>query len=157
MQDSQYAPETTAPPIGESARSVAAHARAEGERLVETARADLMQVAEQRKVQAGSYLSDISSVLHKGSEELRGKGRDGAAAFSEIAAEELDRLSARVNDHSLSALWHDFEEFAHRRPGLVLGAALLAGFGATRFAMSSKRPRETPGPSHPQQTYSREE
>lgn len=138
MEQTQHGAQGSSPGPGEAARAVTDQVRDEGRRLVETARTDAMQAAEQRKSAAASYLSDLASAVHKGSEELRQKGHTSSASLVDVAADELGRLGSRMGARGVDQLWHDFEDLARRRPGLLFGAAIAVGFGAMRFAMSSR-------------------
>jgi len=141
-----YSAEGAAPPVGESAKAAAERAREEGRRIIETVKSDAVQAVEERKSAAATYLSDLSSAIHRGSEELRQKGREGSASLVDAVAEELDRMGGRVGRTGVQEMWSDFEDLAHRRPGLLFGAAILAGFGAARFAMSARRPPHSGAP-----------
>jgi hypothetical protein len=143
MADSQ-APPGAASGFDESLKAVGRDVREEGARLVETVKSDAVKAAERRKSEAAGYLSDITTALHAATDRLRENRRDASASLVQSAAEELDRLSGGLKSREVDELWSEFEAFAHRRPGLLFGAAMIAGFGAMRFAMSA-RPRHPAG------------
>lgn len=115
--------------------------REEGRQFAAEAKATALRAAEEQKSRAAEFVRDVSGALHKGCDELRERGRVQSAEYIGLAADELDRLSGRMAGQEVGSLLGEIESFARRRPGLMFGAALLAGFGVIRFAMSASSAR----------------
>lgn len=140
--------------IGATVASTVDRVHEEGRRIGETARTSALRAAEERKSQAAEFVQDMSSAIEKGSAELRQRGREQSAAYVDIAAGELARFGERLQGREVGELLNEVERFARRRPGLLFGAALLAGFGMVRFAMSSReRVRQEAGSAGESTSY----
>ena len=99
----------------------------------ETARSKL---SEQQQAAAGS-LGDFAGALRKTAEQMQGGQHQSAARFAQTAASGLEQLSGTLRNRDLDGILRDAEGFARRQPVAFFGAAVLAGFLATRFLKSS--------------------
>ena len=63
------------------------------------------------------------------------------AGVTDAAAERVERLGAYLERVSGDELLRDAEDFARRRPWMVAGMGLLAGFAASRFLKASSERR----------------
>lgn len=122
---------------GEAARGAARRLRDDGADLYQTAKSAVVESAEDRKDEAGAYLRDVSDALDAGAEELERRGRGRTASWAGWLAGKMARVGGDVSQRGIGELWEDAEAFARRRPAVVAGAALLAGFGLVRFLMSA--------------------
>ncbi len=120
-----------------AARSAARRLRQDGEELYDSARSALIESADARRDEAGHYLQDVSDAIETGAEELERRGRSHSASWAGWIADEVGRAGATVAERGLGELWDEAASFARRRPAVVAGAALLVGFGLTRFLMSA--------------------
>ncbi len=122
---------------GTSARSAARRLRRDGEELYDSARSAVIESAEARKDDAGSYMRDLSGAIEAGAEELDRRGRPHTASWAGWLAGEVGRAGESLAERGLDELWGEAASLAQRRPALVAGAALLVGFGLVRFIMSA--------------------
>ena len=97
----------------------------------------------ERQQAAASSLGDLAGALRKSAAELQGQHQN-AARFAQSAASGLERLSGSLRNRDLDAILRDTEAFARRQPVAFFGAAVLAGFLATRFLKSSSSTTTTP-------------
>jgi hypothetical protein len=61
------------------------------------------------------------------------------ADLTESFAEQAERLSSYIRDRDFPGFRDDLRNFARRRPGVALGAAVAVGMLAARFFKSSPR------------------
>ncbi len=127
---------------GEAARSAARRLRADGVDLYESAKSAVVDSAEERKAEAGTYFRDVAGALEAGAETLDGRGRERTASWANWLADEVSHLGESMSGRGIDELWDEAEAFARRRPAVVAGAALLVGFGLVRFLMSTAEPDE---------------
>ncbi len=94
--------------------------------------------SQQFKSQAMSILSDeknnitgqletFAQALNQAGEKLR-EQNGSAAKLAETGAEGIEKFANRLRQSDLNALLDQAEDFARRRPGIVAGVALAAGF-----------------------------
>jgi len=99
-------------------------------------------VEEQRSYAAGA-LGDLAGALRRAAGELDGE-RQAAGSMARWAADGLERASSTLGGKDVNTLLREMESFARAQPLAFFGAALAAGFLATRFVRSSA---EDPQPS----------
>ncbi len=92
----------------------------------------------QFKSQAVSILSDekdsitgqletFAQALNQAGEKLR-EQNGSVAKLTEMGAEGIEKFASRLRQSDLNALLGQAEDFARRKPGVVAGVALAAGF-----------------------------
>jgi hypothetical protein len=98
-----------------------------------------------RQRAAARGLGDFATALRRAAHET--DAANEGATLTRVAdgvAGGLERLSSRLNDRNLNSLLREAEDFARQQPLLFFGAALFAGFAATRFLKSSDPARGYP-------------
>lgn len=109
----------------------------------ETARSKLTE--QQRG--AASSLGDLAQALRRAARDLEGE-RQGAARMVQWTADGLERVSSTLGSKDLDTMMRDIGSFARNQPVAFFGAAIAAGFLATRFLKaSSSSQAESAGPS----------
>jgi hypothetical protein len=140
MEPAQQAGGQAGPASGTESASILRAAgrdlRDEALRTAESARDSAWRAAEEQKGFAVALVRDFSQALRKGAETLRDQGRERSADYVDRTGEGIESFCGRIDQKEIGMLFQDIREFAERRPGLLFGAALLAGFGIVRFAMS---------------------
>jgi len=88
-------------------------------------------------------LGSIAGAVRKTTDDLRETQHDTLAEYVASAADQLDRLSARLKDRDIGDLLRDAQSLARRRPAMFVGSAFVVGLLAARFLKSS-RPEISP-------------
>jgi hypothetical protein len=97
---------------------------------------------------AASGLGQFAGALRKAAREMGDGGQQAPMSrMIESAADGLERFSGSLREKDLDSLVRDAESFARRQPLLFFGAAIAAGFLATRFMKASKSETTNPGMS----------
>jgi len=100
-----------------------------------------------QKEQAAAGLGSVAEVLRHTGEELRNQEGDAvtqyAAQYSEVAVNQIEKVSSYLRERDINDLVRDVEGFARREPVIFMGAAFLVGMLAARFLKSSAP--STPG------------
>jgi hypothetical protein len=92
---------------------------------------------------AASGLGQFAGALRKAAREMGDGGEQAPMSrMIESAADGLERFSGTLRERDLDGLMRDVESFARRQPIVFFGAAIAAGFLATRF-MKATRPNDT--------------
>jgi hypothetical protein len=99
--------------------------------------------ASSRQRAAARGLGDFATALRRAAQDTD-TANEGATLtrVADGVAGGLERLSSRLQDRNLNSLLREAEDFARKQPLLFFGAALFAGFAATRFLKSSDPARE---------------
>jgi hypothetical protein len=95
----------------------------------------------QRSTQAGEQVRSSAQALRATSEKLRDEGQDGPARAAERMAEQADRLGGYLQESDADRMLRDVEDFGRRRPLVVAGVGLAAGFAASRLLKASSSNR----------------
>lgn len=109
--------------------------------------------ADSRQRAAAQGLGDFATALRRAAHDAD-TANEGATLtrVADGVAGGLERLSSRLQDRNLNSLLREAEDFARQQPLLFFGAALFAGFVATRFLKSSdpvhRHPRRSSTPAH---------
>lgn len=122
--------------------------------VAEAAKERTKLLAAEQKDAAAKQLASMARGLKQAAEGMRPES-EFVGRLAERAAEQIEGLSARLQESDLSDLVEQGEAFARRNPALFIGAAAAAGFMLARFAKSSGRRRppasvataETPSPA----------
>ena len=92
---------------------------------------------EQRSTQAGEQVQAIGGALQSGVEQLRRDGKETPAKVVAEIARRADSLGGYLDSSTADQILADVESFARRRPWVTAGAAVFAGFMASRFVKAS--------------------
>jgi len=103
---------------------------------------------EQKDLAAGQ-LGGISAAISKVADELDGNDQGAIARYARDLAKGLEKMSGRVKDNNVDDLVGMAQDFGRSQPVAFLGAAALAGFVASRFALASTHRREAAGVKMP--------
>lgn len=93
-----------------------------------------------QKSKGSETLSSVAEALRQSGDQLRQQQQAPAAQVADKTAEQLNRVSSYLNDHSANELVADVEDFGRRNSVLFLGAAFTLGVFAARFLKSSAPP-----------------
>ena len=83
--------------------------------------------------------------MRRSAQELRDQGKRTPAGIFDRASETADRVAAYLSSSDADRMVRDAEDFARRRPALVITGAAITGFLAARFVGASSRRRYAEG------------
>ena len=128
--------------------------------LKDQGRGKLGETLDRRTTEIGGQARQAAKVLRQSSTQLTVGGEpntEQVAHFTDMAAEQVERLGGYLERASGDELLRDAEDFARRRPWMVAGIGLVAGLAASRFlkASSERRYRSvTPASAADRYSYS---
>jgi hypothetical protein len=99
----------------------------------------LQQATHSQKGVLAGKVDEYRDAARAASEKLREEQHGPVAERVERIAGQLDRLSGYLRNTEPTALLGDVEDFARRRPEIVLGTMFVAGLAAARFLKASNR------------------
>ena len=127
---SQSAPEQAK----DKAREVAQEAKGQ-------TREQLRSQLAQRSTQLGEQTASASTAMRRASSQLREEGNERVAGLVDAVADRGQRLGEYLRDAEGEQLLRDVEDFARKRPWLMVGGSALAGFLGSRFMKASSHGR----------------
>jgi hypothetical protein len=89
-----------------------------------------------QKDEAAHSLEGVAHALRQTCDHLRSENQDTIAYYAESLASQVENLSSNLERKDIDQIWHDVENFARRRPEIVIGGAVALGFLAARFLKS---------------------
>ena len=111
-------------------------------RLTQSARARTLSYIEERKKSMADNIVGMADAVRGAAQQLDEHGNAAMADYVQRAADGLERFSDTVRTRDISSLMDDVEDFARRRPAIVIGASVAVGFLLARFLKSSSERRE---------------
>jgi hypothetical protein len=108
----------------------------------------IQQATQSQKGVLASKVDEYRDAARAASEKLQTEQHGPIAERVDRIAGQLDRLSGYLRETEPQQLLGDVEDFARRRPEVVLGTMFVAGLAAARFLKASKR-RVPRGPDVP--------
>lgn len=104
-----------------------------------TAKEQVSQQVDTRSTTVGGQVGSVGEALRKAGEHLRSQGNDMPAQVAERAAEQVDRLGGYLRDTDGHAIVRDVEDFARRRPLIVMAGGVALGVVAARMLKASNQ------------------
>jgi hypothetical protein len=95
--------------------------------------------AEQQKSAGAGQADQMAKAVHSAADELQDQ-MPQAADFVHSAAAQLEKGADALRNRRIGDLVSDVNDFGRREPLALFGAAVLAGFAASRFLKSSADP-----------------
>jgi hypothetical protein len=86
-------------------------------------------------------LSSVAQALRQTAQNLQGQNQAAVGGVANQAADRVDQVAGYLRERDVSQLVGEFEGYARRSPGLVLGGAFALGLLAARFVKSSSPSR----------------
>jgi F0F1-type ATP synthase membrane subunit b/b' len=99
--------------------------------------------AGEQKDMAASQLSGIAAAITKVADELQQSDQGAVAGYARDLASGVGKFADTVQNKNVDDLMGMAEDFGRKQPVAFLGAAALAGFVASRFALASAHRRDT--------------
>lgn len=103
---------------------------------------DAEDMANQRKDSLADSLDGVAGAMRKAADDLAEQSGPGADLTRQLAGR-VGQLSKTLKGNDIGGLIGITEDFGRRQPAAFLGASVLLGFAASRFAVASshrKRP-----------------
>lgn len=94
---------------------------------------------------AAGQIYGVAAAITKVADELDGSDQQVVARYARDLAGGLSSMGKTIEDHDVDDLLGMAQSFGRQQPVAFLGAAALAGFVASRFALASSHRRETKG------------
>ncbi|MGB3338460.1 MAG: nutrient deprivation-induced protein [Devosia sp.] len=108
--------------------------------------------ADQKDLAAGQ-LNGVAAAITKVADELEGSDQQTVARYARDLAAGLSNMGKTIEDKDVDELMGLAQDFGRQQPVAFLGAAALAGFVASRFALASAHRRQSK-PTSPANTGS---
>jgi hypothetical protein len=131
--------------------SVRQHAGEDVQSLKEEAQSQLGAATEKAKGFAGeqkdiaaTQLSGIAAAITKVADELAQTDQGAVASYARDLASGVGKFADTVQNKNVDELMGIAQDFGRKQPVAFLGAAALAGFVASRFALASAHRRDNP-------------
>ena len=133
--------------VSETARrdlhDVADEVKKQGTALGEEARHQVENAAESARNMAAEQkdllvgqMDGVTNALGKAANELEQEGQSGAQ-FARMIADSAERLTSTLRENDLDSMLGKAQDFGRRQPVAFMGAAALLGFAASRFVGAS--------------------
>ena len=137
--------------LQDSLDSVRQHAGEDVQSLKEEAKNQIGDAAEKAKGFAGEQkdmaaiqLSGIAAAITKVADELSQTDQGAIAGYARDLAGGVGKFADTVQNKNVDDLMGMAQDFGRKQPVAFLGAAALAGFVASRFALASAHRRDNP-------------
>lgn len=98
--------------------------------------------ASDQKDLAAGQINGVAAAITRVAEELDGSDQKTVARYARDLASGLSSFGKTVEDRDVDDLMGMAQDFGRRQPVAFLGAAALAGFVASRFALASAHRRD---------------
>ncbi len=115
------------------------------DRVVGQAKSSLQQARDratsslnESRSQFADQIGTVADALRRTTEHLRSEDQARIAGFTDTLARRAEDAAGYLRDADTQRMRNDLEEFARRRPALVLGGALAIGVLGARFLKSSR-------------------
>ncbi len=107
------------------------------QRLSEGARNTLVE----QKDKSVAGLRRISSAIHEAAAKLDEEGDHTLAEYTSALGTRVEQAADYLKDRDPATVLHEFEDFARRQAGLVIGGMFVTGLIVGRLIQSSRRSR----------------
>jgi hypothetical protein len=99
--------------------------------------------ADDQKNLAAGQITGVADAITKVADELDGSDQATVARYARDLASGLSSMGRTIEGKNVDDLLGMAQDFGRKQPVAFLGAAALAGFVASRFALASAQRRET--------------
>ena len=96
-----------------------------------------------RKSELAGKVSGCGAAVRRAADKLRDEEDPNIAHYADMVADRFEQAGQYLETSDLRAMYHDVENFARRRPEIVLGGMFVAGLALARFLKASnERPHD---------------
>lgn len=128
--------------VGEQVKADAQKLGHEARQKVSDATDTAKSFASGQKDLAAEQINGVASAIGKVAEELDGNDQQYVARYARDIASGLSSMGKTIETRDVDELMGMAQDFGRKQPVAFLGAAALAGFIASRFALASTHRRE---------------
>jgi hypothetical protein len=100
-----------------------------------------------QKDMATEGIGTIARAVRRTTQELRDQKHDTMAEYVDRAADQLERISARLKNKDIGEMFRDAQNLARRQPVVFVGSAFALGLLGARFFKSSAPEHEQGRPA----------
>ena len=108
--------------------------------LAQTLREHSRTLVDEQKSRAAEEIQHLGVAIRGAADQLHGQKSESLARYIDTAADGLDGFARYVEDMNFADLARKVEQYARRRPGLLLGGIFLVGLGVARFVKAGQEP-----------------
>ena len=134
--------------------AIAGQAKADAEKLGHEASEKIFEATDKAKGFAGdqkdlaaSQINGVAAAINKVADELGGE-QPTVARYARDLASGLSSMGKTIEERDVDDLMGLAQDFGRKQPVAFLGAAALAGFVASRFALASNHRRDSKTRQH---------
>jgi len=128
--------------ITEQARQDARDLKHQAGEKIEDAKGKVKSFADDQKDLAAGQINGVAAAIGKVADELDGSDQQTVARYARDLATGLSGMGKTIEDRDVDELMGLAQTFGRKQPVAFLGAAALAGFVASRFAIASAHRRD---------------
>lgn len=143
-------PSTTGPNAGATTGTVAgqnttiedttARMKASGDRMLEDAKAKVMDAADSQRRRAADAVGGMAGALHRAAGQLKPEN-ETMGRYTDMAAERLDQFAGYLRAADWPDVVREAEDLARRQPVWFIGGAMATGFLLARLIKNAAEPR----------------
>ena len=123
--------------------------------LTRTIRERGQNLVDGQKSRAAAEIMNLGAAVRRAADKLHDQNSEALARYVDTAAESLDGVARYVEESDLTDLAREVEQFARRRPALIVGGVFLAGLALGRFVKAGQTTGEGPTSSASSSSSSR--
>lgn len=152
-------PSTTGPNAGATTgttagKDTAERMKASGDRMLEDAKAKVMDAADSQRRRAAEAVDGMAGALHRAAGQLKPEN-ETMGRYTDMAAERLDQFAGYLRGANWSDVVSEAEDLARRQPVWFIGGAMAAGFLVARLIKNAAEPRAERGRDYAARTARR--
>lgn len=138
----------------QKAAEVADRTKQEAAKLSKEIKAKARSTTENQKQELAKQIEGVATALHQAATQFEQQHQDMLTYWTDQAAASLDKMGASLRDRDVETVLQQFQDFARRQPGVVLGGAVVLGFLGSRFFKSTALRSEGDYASHDSSSHS---
>ena len=108
--------------------------------LAKTLREHSRTLVDEQKSRAAEEIQHLGAAIRSAAEQLHDQKSESLARYIDTAANSLEGVARYVEEMDFADVAREVEQFARRRPALLLGGIFLAGLGVARFIKAGQEP-----------------
>ena len=119
--------------LRDSWKTVRSQAGEQASALTRSLREHGQSVLDDQKARAAAEIQNFGAAVRRAADKLHDQNSEALAHYVDNAAESLQGVARYVEELDVTELAREAQEFARRRPAVVVGGMFLLGLGVARF------------------------
>ena len=111
--------------------------------LTQTLREHSQSLVAEQKTKAAGEIQHLGAAVRSAADLLHDQKSESLARYVDTAADGLDGVARYVEEMNFADVAREVEQFARRRPALLLGGMFIAGLGVARFIKAAQEPQQS--------------